>query len=186
MTKALNKFGIVARNIKAHRKAKKWTQEDLAKKVGLTSSVVSKMELGTKPMDAFTVIRFALALGCKYSDLMVVDGTKTMFHNIPVTLSEWEKILTIASERGMEADDLAGKIGVTGGVFYHYTAGRSNASVDTFQKILDAIDIQMTDLVEQETLFTETKENKYDKIVSAIDTLISALEDIRCDLCDAK
>ena len=191
MTKALNKFVVVGRNIKAHRKANKWTQEDLAKKVGLTSSIVSKMELGTKPVDAFTVIRFSLALGCQYADLLKTDGNKVMFHNIPVTKREWDKIESIICEKGWDLEDFAEKIGVTIMAFYNWNTGRNNASVGTFQKILDGIDIQMSDLVEQEELFTEEEPkkeepvNRIGRIVSAIDTLIEALEDIRCELCES-
>lgn len=191
---ALNKFMTVGRNIKAHRKANKWTQEDLAKKVGLTSSIVSKMELGAKPMDAFTVVRFAIALGCRYSDLLMVDGNKTTFHNIPVTKREWDKIDTIRSEKGWDLDSFAEKVGVTEMAFYNWYTGRNNASLGTFQKILDVLNIQMNDLVEQEELFTEeeqkNEERKKDiriiKIISAIDTLIEALDDIRCELCGAE
>lgn len=191
---ALNKFLTVGRNIKAHRKANKWTQEDLAKKVGLTSSIVSKMELGNKPVDAFTVIRFALALGCKYSDLLKVDGNKTTFHNIPVTKREWEKIDTIRSEKGWDLDSFAEKVGVTKMAFYNWQTGRNNASLGTFQMILDLLDIQMNDLVEQEELFTDKEEPKtegkkdvrIDKIIVVIDTLIEALDDIRCELCGAE
>ena len=186
MTKALNKFFVIGRNIKAYRKANKWTQEELAKRVGLTSSIVSKMELGTKPVDAFTVIRFSLALGCKYADLMK-NGDKVMFHNIPVTQREWDKIATIFNEKGYDTEDFAKKIGVTPMAFYNWNTGRNNASVETFQKILDSMNIQMTDLEEQEELFTaepkeEPNQNRIGKVISAIDTLIEALSDIRDDL----
>lgn len=190
MTKALNKFCVVGRNIKAYRKVNKWTQEDLAKKVGLTASIVSKMELGTKPVDVFTVIRFSLALGCRYADLLKTDWNKVMFHNLPVTKREWDKIETIISEKGWETEDFAEKIGVTPMAFYNWSTGRNNASVETFQKILDVLNIQMDDLVEQEELFTEEPKkeepvNRISKIVTAIDTLIEALEDIRGELCES-
>ena len=88
-------------------------------------------------------------------------------------------------------EDFAEKIGVTIMAFYNWNTGRNNASVGTFQKILDGIDIQMSDLVEQEELFTEEEPkkeepvNRISRIVSAIDTLIEALEDIRGELCES-
>jgi transcriptional regulator with XRE-family HTH domain len=92
-------------------------------------------------------------------------------------------------------DTFAEKVGVTEMAFYNYYTGRNNASLGTFQKILDVLNIQMNDLVEQEELFTEKEEPKTEepkkdirivKIISAIDTLIEALDDIRCELCGAE
>lgn len=73
--------------------------------------------------------------------------------------------------------------------FYNWNTGRNNASVETFQKILDVLDVQISDLVDQNELFTEDEQQKDDrseKIVSIIDTLIEALEDIKGELCGAK
>lgn len=185
----MNKLEIIGKNIKTHRKAMKWTQEQLAKRVGISASIISKFELGTKPIDAITLIKIASALGVKYAEMFRVDANTVMCHNIPVTVREWEKLQSIASEKGMDLDDLAEKIGTTKGVFYHYNSGRNNAKVETFQRILDAIDIQITDLVDQNALFVEDDEPKktdVQKIIVAIDTLIEALEDIRCELCGAE
>lgn len=189
MANKWNKFLMVGKNIKARRKANKWTQEQLAKRAGVTASIVSKMELGTRPVDAFATIRFSIALGCKYADLLKVDGNKTAFHNIPVTAREWDKLDTIRAEKGWDLDDLAEKVGVTPMAFYNWNTGRNNASVETFQKILDVLDVQISDLVDQNELFTEDeqpKDDRSEKIVSIIDTLIEALEDIKGELCDAK
>lgn len=73
--------------------------------------------------------------------------------------------------------------------FYNWNTERNNASVETFQKILDVLDVQISDLVDQNELFTEDEQQKDDrseKIVSIIDTLIEALEDIKGELCGAK
>lgn len=184
----MNKLEMIGKNIKMHRKSLKWTQEQLAKQVGVSASIMSKYELGTKPVDAITLIKIASALGVKYSELFRTDANNVMYHNIPVTVREWEKLQTIASEKGMEIDDLAEKVGVTKSVFNHYNKGRNNATVETFQKILDAIDISMDDLTEQNALFCEKDDDKPDlhKIIMAIDTLIEALDDIRCELCGAE
>lgn len=54
---------------------------------------------------------------------------------------------------------------------------------------MDVLDVQISDLVDQNELFTEDEQQKDDrseKIVSIIDTLIEALEDIKGELCGAK
>ena len=135
----MNKLEMIGKNIKMHRKSLKWTQEQLAKQVGVSASIMSKYELGTKPVDAITLIKIASALGVKYAELFRIDANNVMCHNIPVTVREWEKLESVASEKGLELDDLAEKIGVTKGVFYHYNNGRNNAKVETFQKILEKV-----------------------------------------------
>lgn len=186
----MNKLETIGKNIKIHRRALKWTQEQLAKHVGVSASIISKFELGTKPVDVITLIKIASALGVKYSELFRTDANKMMFHNIPVTVQEWDRLQTIANNKGFESDEVAEKIGVTQMAFYNWNTGRNNASLETFQKFLDVIDIQVSDLVEQNELFTEVaeepKEPDVQKIIVAIDTLIEALEYIRGELCGAE
>lgn len=186
----MNKLETIGKNIKIHRRALKWTQEQLAKNVGVSASIISKFELGTKPVDVITLIKIASALGVKYSELFRTVANKTMFHNIPVTVQEWDKLQTIANNKGFESDEVAEKIGVTPMAFYNWNTGRNNASLETFQKFLDVIDIQVSDFEEQHELFTEVAEEPkkpdVQKIIVAIDTLIEALEDIRGELCGAE
>ena len=105
----MNKLETIGKNIKIHRRALKWTQEQLAKHVGVSASIISKFELGTKPVDVITLIKIASALGVKYSELFRTDANKMMFHNIPVTVQEWDKLQTIASNKGFESDEVAEK-----------------------------------------------------------------------------
>ena len=62
----MDKLETIGKNIKIHRRALKWTQEQLAKHVGVSASIISKFELGTKPVDVITLIKIASALGVKY------------------------------------------------------------------------------------------------------------------------
>jgi transcriptional regulator with XRE-family HTH domain len=48
--------------IKAHRKALRWTQRDLAEKTGLAHNFISETENGHRGMQVRTLVTFARAL----------------------------------------------------------------------------------------------------------------------------
>lgn len=57
-------------SIRSFRKAKGWTQEQLAKAIGVKRSVVSKYESGSVSPSAATIERIAQALDTTPADLM--------------------------------------------------------------------------------------------------------------------
>lgn len=62
---------IVGQNIKRKREELKWTQTDLAKKLGYKSRVsVSTVESGKEDITTERVAMFAKALGCSPAELM--------------------------------------------------------------------------------------------------------------------
>lgn len=52
------------------RKAKGWSQSQLAAKIGCTTSCISNYEQGVRKVDLPTAARIAAALGCTVDDLI--------------------------------------------------------------------------------------------------------------------
>ena len=63
-------MGIVAENLKRYRKAKKWTQEKVAKRVHIDRTTYSKYESGNATPSVETCIRLCLALDISPNELM--------------------------------------------------------------------------------------------------------------------
>lgn len=59
MDRAVERFG---ENVRAARKAKGWTQEDLAYESGLASVQVSRIERGVREIRLTTLVRLLVAL----------------------------------------------------------------------------------------------------------------------------
>lgn len=60
--------------IKALRKARGWRQEDLAEKTGLSVSIISAYEKGTRSFTYKTLAPIAKALGVDVADLISREG----------------------------------------------------------------------------------------------------------------
>ena len=60
------------RNLKAARRARRWTQEDLGHAAGLHSTEVGRLERGDREPRLSTIVRLARALELTAADL--VDG----------------------------------------------------------------------------------------------------------------
>lgn len=57
--------------IKELRTAKGWTQQDLAKRVGVVKSTISKVEAESKVPSTKLLVRIAAALECKLDDIFL-------------------------------------------------------------------------------------------------------------------
>jgi transcriptional regulator with XRE-family HTH domain len=64
---------LIGENIRTLRRAKKWTQEDLAIVARLNSYYISKLERGTINVSLDSLERIAKALGVKLSKLLHGD-----------------------------------------------------------------------------------------------------------------
>jgi len=64
--------------IKALRKAKKISQSELSKAVGVTQGMISQIEQGTRNVSADTIEQLAKILGCSVDELSK-DGEPTPF-----------------------------------------------------------------------------------------------------------
>jgi HTH-type transcriptional regulator / antitoxin HipB len=57
-------------NVRAARKARSWTQEDLAAKTGLAVVQISRIERGVREVRLTTVLRLSRALDASPNDLL--------------------------------------------------------------------------------------------------------------------
>jgi transcriptional regulator with XRE-family HTH domain len=69
MDQAVKQFGV---NVRAARKAKGWTQEDLAFESGLAAVQVSRIERGVREIRLTTLLRLLAALDTS-PDLLLAD-----------------------------------------------------------------------------------------------------------------
>jgi transcriptional regulator with XRE-family HTH domain len=67
MDRAVKRFG---ENVRAARKAKGWTQEDLAHESGLATVQVSRIERGVREIRLTTLLRLLHALEMTPNDLL--------------------------------------------------------------------------------------------------------------------
>jgi transcriptional regulator with XRE-family HTH domain len=67
MDRAVKQFGV---NVRAARKAKGWTQEDLAFESGLAAVQVSRIERGVREVRLTTLVRLITALETSPGKLM--------------------------------------------------------------------------------------------------------------------
>lgn len=66
---------VVGRAIREHRIAKGWDQHQLAEKVGIAATSISRHEHGAVTPNTPTIVRYAHALGVKPSELIDLDYT---------------------------------------------------------------------------------------------------------------
>ena len=71
MDRAVERFG---KNVRAARKAKGWTQEDLAHESGLATVQVSRIERGVREIRLTTLVRLLVALDITPNRLL--DGLR--------------------------------------------------------------------------------------------------------------
>lgn len=95
---------IVGNNIKAYRLLRKMTQEELAERVGVSTSFCTNIEGGKKGISIYTLRDFADALGVTANDLLYDSGTDQRVDNIalllrikPNSFLSWiEKIMSLS------------------------------------------------------------------------------------------
>lgn len=107
-------------NIKYFRKLNKWTQEELAKRMGYTNrSMIAKIETGKIDLSQSKIIEFANVFGIAPGDLMGWDGWDESYsppEDTPtfvvknfdkIILTEEEKAMIIQFRNAPEEDKLA-------------------------------------------------------------------------------
>lgn len=65
---------LLGRRIRAMRKARRWTQEELADRVGLTTGAISQFETGKAVPRWNNLQKIADAFQCPVSDLVSAEG----------------------------------------------------------------------------------------------------------------
>lgn len=97
---------IVGNNIKAYRLLRKMTQEELAERVGVSTSFCTNIEGGKKGISIYTLRDLADALGVTANDLLYDSSTNQRIDNIALLLRDkpnsflnWiEKIVDLPDE----------------------------------------------------------------------------------------
>ena len=79
---------IVGNNIKAYRLLRKMTQEELAERVGISTSFCTNIEGGKKGISIYTLRDFADALGVTANDLLYDSCTNQRVDNIALLLRD--------------------------------------------------------------------------------------------------
>ncbi len=76
-------YSALGNAIRAHRKVRGWSQEELGERAGLHPSYIGQIERGTKKISLVTLHKISAALKVKMSDLLQ--------EKLPVSkASEWE------------------------------------------------------------------------------------------------
>lgn len=92
-------YESIGNNIKMMRKIKKLGQQDLAKKISLSRSSLSNIEIGNHQPSIYTIYEIILALECKIEDILPsLEKYKTsitikekyldVFNTLPENISE--------------------------------------------------------------------------------------------------
>ena len=89
-------MGRFAENIKAYRKKRKMTQDELAKRLGVSRSAVGMWESGTREPDYDTLEKIA---GVLYVNIESLIGTEEMLKTLP-----WEQDWEIREELKQNPD----------------------------------------------------------------------------------
>ncbi|MDY8136918.1 helix-turn-helix transcriptional regulator [Aquimarina sp. 2201CG5-10] len=92
-------YETIGNNIKRIRKSKKLGQQELAKKISLSRSSLSNIEIGNHQPSIYTIYEIALALKCQIEDLLpslkiyttstVIDKKyRDIYNSLPENISE--------------------------------------------------------------------------------------------------
>lgn len=65
----MNRY-VIRGNIARHLVRKGWTQKQLAERIGLTESTMSRYMNGTRQPTAYALLRMSRAFGCTVDDLV--------------------------------------------------------------------------------------------------------------------
>ena len=97
---------IVGNNLRAYRNARGMTQEELAERVGISTSFCANIERGKKGVSMFILQDLADALGITVNHLIYEDNSglrltniETLLRDKPEPFLEWiEKVIQLSSE----------------------------------------------------------------------------------------
>ena len=96
----------IGNNLKTHRQIRRMTQEELAERVGISTSFCANIEGGKKGVSVYTLRDFADALGVTANDLLYESSPNQRIDNIVVLLRTkpdsflnlLEKVLSLSDE----------------------------------------------------------------------------------------
>ena len=80
---------ILSANLKRYRSYRKFSQAELAEKLGISIPFLSDVENGRKWVSSATLVRFADALGIEPHELFKPD--EALSPNMALTLSKWSQ-----------------------------------------------------------------------------------------------
>jgi transcriptional regulator with XRE-family HTH domain len=84
MTRVVQPEGqLFGARLRQMRKRRSLTQEDLAKAAGLAGPYISDMERGLKVPSLTTILRLAVALDCKVTDLIAMFDKTNLLSILP-------------------------------------------------------------------------------------------------------
>ena len=85
---------ILSINLKRYRSYRKFTQEELAEKLGISIPFLSDVENGRKWISPATLVKFADVLGIEPHELF--KPTETTSPEIALALSKWSEVVVQA------------------------------------------------------------------------------------------
>jgi transcriptional regulator with XRE-family HTH domain len=68
---------VIARNVRARRKALGWRQTDLARRMGISLTYACDLENNRRNIGVRTLVALAAGLGCEPADLLVDSGEES-------------------------------------------------------------------------------------------------------------
>ena len=101
----MEKFNLseLGRRIKAARKAKKKTQDDVAQAIGVSKNIVSEWERGLRQPGILNVLNYCNFLGMSFDELVGVKKTQTL--HLEITEEERDTIFAMLEECQREAEN---------------------------------------------------------------------------------
>ncbi len=79
---------ILGQNIRKYRQAKKYTQEQMAERIGISTTFYANLERGTKGVSIFVLRRIADVLKISVDSLLYEDRPDTHLRNVTIFLQD--------------------------------------------------------------------------------------------------
>jgi transcriptional regulator with XRE-family HTH domain len=97
-------YESVGRRIRAHRRARDLTQEQLADDVDLSRTSITNIEQGNQPVSAWLLWRLSAILGCSVNELLpsaeeTLPATRPLPHDLPPRVADVVRRLADASAK---------------------------------------------------------------------------------------
>lgn len=137
---------ILGNNIKKYRLLMNFTRKDLAQKIGVTESTVSRYESNERTPNLKILKSIADALGVTINDLINNIENNMIDENVSIgdKIKEYREIINITQK------DLAEKSGLSESAIKYYETNKRNPKLETLSKIAEALGISINDLIIRE------------------------------------
>lgn len=124
-------MNYIGEKIKRKRLEKKWTQEELATRMGYkTKSTITKIENGTNDVSQKKVVKFAEVLGVSVAYLMGWENTHEWFKNF-------------RAEKNISLMEIADEFNISIEVLKAYENGMKSIPFHTLKRIADFYGVKM-------------------------------------------